>query len=668
MKDDKPLVLIVDDDPGARLLARASLEASSLDVIEAEDGAAALALFEEHCPDIVLLDIVMPGMDGFEVCASLRRLPRASDTPIVVMTGLEDVSSINRAYEVGATDFVGKPVNHVVLQQRVRYMLRATQTMKELRDSERRLSRAQRMARVAHWEWNRDSDTFWVSEAFGKLFGGTPRSHEGISGAAEWIHPHDLDRVTEAFTVALEKGSAVSIEHRITLPNGNERVVHHQAEPVDDGQGKPRWAGALQDITESADLRRQLMHADRLTAVGQLAAGVAHEINNPSSFVLANLVLMGEHLDVLNEALCRMHHKTLAAEDEEPLAVDALFAEYRLDHRVQELGDMVSDNLEGMKRIVGIVKDLASFSRVEQEEIENFNINDVVRAACNMTSNEIRHQGLLTVELGTCPPLRGHPGKIGQVLTNLLINAAHAIRCERPDGHEVRVTTSTERGAVKITIEDTGCGIPEANQRHIFDPFFTTKSRNQGTGLGLSLSAEFVRKHGGDIRLVRTSDEGSLFEVTLPRKERRRSTLPNMLAPRRERVAAGRRILVIDDEIPLLRAFKRILSKDNIVITACGGREGLEILENDRHFDAVICDLMMPGVDGIDVFEWLQERDADVAQRLIFCTGGAFTRRAKAFTAEVDVPLIQKPIDWENLTELIDSLRSSPSELRVISP
>lgn len=171
MNAEKPVILIVDDDPAGRLMMRAALEQAGFEILESADGSDALATFAEHRPDLVLLDVVMPGIDGFEACARLRATPGGRQTPILMLTGLEDIDSINRAYEVGATDFATKPVNLALLGHRARYLLRAQRTLRQLGESESWLAQAQRLAHLGHWEWDSRTGAHRLSPEIGSILG-----------------------------------------------------------------------------------------------------------------------------------------------------------------------------------------------------------------------------------------------------------------------------------------------------------------------------------------------------------------------------------------------------------------------------------------------------------------------------------------------------------------
>jgi PAS domain S-box-containing protein len=257
----RPLVLLVDDEAAIRLVATAALEASGFDVVEAEDGPQALARFAEQRPELVLLDVLMPGMDGYAVCRALRATPLGAQTPVLIMTGLEDVESIDRAYEVGATDFVTKPINPGLIGHRVRYVLRAARAIEEATDSERRLSHAQRVARLANWELALEGERLHLSREMHEIFGLPPApAEQGLEALLRWVHPDERRRVDDTFAAALRDRAACRIEYRMILPDGGERIVTQDTEFVRDGRtGGLVLVGTMQDITALREAERQIL-------------------------------------------------------------------------------------------------------------------------------------------------------------------------------------------------------------------------------------------------------------------------------------------------------------------------------------------------------------------------------------------------------------------------
>ena len=271
-QEKRPVVLVVDDDMAVRLLMCESLEQAGMIVKDAENGIEALSVFKRVQPDIVMLDVKMPKMDGFTACSMLRKLPGGEDVSIVMVTGLDDVKSIQRAYDVGATDFITKPVNWPILNHRVRYLLRAREAFRALRRSEAKLTQAQRIARLGNWEWNIvDNKLYWSDEIY-RIFGLEPqtfgRTHEAFLKS---VHPEDREYVENAINKALHENKQYNIDHRIILPDKTERTVHEQAHVIFDETVKPiKMHGIVQDITEhkKAEAKIQfLAYYDVLTSL-----------------------------------------------------------------------------------------------------------------------------------------------------------------------------------------------------------------------------------------------------------------------------------------------------------------------------------------------------------------------------------------------------------------
>lgn len=271
MNAKKPIVLVVDDDAGGRRLTRAILGKVGFDVVEAGNGQLALDAMRARMPDIVLLDVSMPVMDGFTACAELRQLPGGDAVPVVMMTGLDDTQSIERAFESGATDFITKPINWAVLPHRVRYMLRASTAISEVQENQRRLSNAQRIGEMGDWEWDLRSQRLRASDQATRIFG-----HD--TGAAvlapdvffAGVHPEDAEGLKQACDAAVAAGRGFAIDHRILLPGGGLRHIHQQVEVIElDPEGRAlRLAGAVHDISRRKDAEeqiRRLAYFDPLT-------------------------------------------------------------------------------------------------------------------------------------------------------------------------------------------------------------------------------------------------------------------------------------------------------------------------------------------------------------------------------------------------------------------
>ena len=258
----------------------------------------------------------------------------------------------------------------------------------------------------------------------------------------------------------------------------------------------------------------RIVRSEKLASIGQLAAGVAHEINNPISFVTNNLDTVREYLGVMR-SLLEMYARLAADPGDSPLAsaIDALKEEEDLCFILQDLDGLLDESSEGIARIADIVKSLKSFAREDTMEIQAHDLNGIVEAMVRMTWSELKHKCTVERDLGELPPVPCNSGRISQVVMNMLLNAVQAI----PDsGGTIRVGTRTEDGHAVIIISDDGCGMTAAAAERIFDPFYTTKDAGEATGLGLSISHGIVAEHGGRIEVASEPGKGTTFRVHLP--------------------------------------------------------------------------------------------------------------------------------------------------------
>lgn len=262
-------VLIVDDDASIRRLAARTLQRAGYIASTVEDAEEALALFDRERPALLLLDVMMPGMDGFTACRLLRQKPGGQHVPIIMLTGLDDTDSIHRAYESGATDFITKPINWPLLAYRVRYALRATRTLAELAQSRARLAHAQRIARLGSWEWHTQGRAAQRSEEYSRIFGVVLGPDP--DAMLNKVHPEDRPALEQALQTAANDGVPYQIDYRIVQPDGALRTVHEQVEVVRDDCGKVvKLEGVIQDITERVQANekiRYLAHYDSLTGL-----------------------------------------------------------------------------------------------------------------------------------------------------------------------------------------------------------------------------------------------------------------------------------------------------------------------------------------------------------------------------------------------------------------
>jgi nitrogen-specific signal transduction histidine kinase/BarA-like signal transduction histidine kinase len=384
------------------------------------------------------------------------------------------------------------------------------------------------------------------------------------------------------------------------------------------------------DVTEREQATQKLLLNDRLAAIGTLAAGAAHEINNPLTYAMIN----SEH--VLRKL------RVLVAEASPPDAMGAL----------PTLLDSLVQAIDGMTRIREIVRNLMTFSQGTVESRALVDVRSVVESSIQMALHEVVHRARLVRDLAEVPPVEANEARLGQVFLNLIVNAAQAI----PEGdtrrHEVRIATRTDdTGNVVVEVGDTGMGIAPDVIPRIFDPFFTSKRPGEGVGLGLSISLGTVKSLGGDIHVTSDPKRGTLFRVVLPSAKGWRSSPP--ASQREAAVVERKRMLVIDDDCRVGAALERALSSVAEVEATVDVRAALARLASGERWDVILCDLLMPETSGMDLYREALRIAPDAAAHIVFMTAGAFTSRARAFLQGVRNPCLEKPLDMGQLRSLI---------------
>ncbi len=420
-------------------------------------------------------------------------------------------------------------------------------------------------------------------------------------------------------------------------------------------QGAPTGAVAEnRDISEQKKIEAQLMQSERLASVGLLAAGVAHEINNPLTYVLQKIERLSEDLRGWDRALAEVRsqvesHADSASFRQVARILDDAFAGLQ----VGEMVEQAKTTFDGVCRVRDIVKDLNTFSRIDQDQISEVNVNDVVDTAINMARNEIKYRARLVRDYTDLPPIWVNDGKLAQVFLNLLINAAHAIEEGDMEHNHIRVRTQRMSDQIAVEINDTGAGIQAENIPRLFDPFFTTKDVGAGSGLGLSICSNIVSQYNGKIDVESVEGEGSRFTVWLP-CNRGAPTSRAKPEPPADTPASRGRFLVVDDEPIVAEVIETILKRDHDVIVVESGEAAKAQISENHHFDGIICDLMMPGMTGMDLHAWVEKKHSALAERMIFMSGGTFTTKAKEFMTRVDNLKIQKPFESGELRALVN--------------
>jgi PAS domain S-box-containing protein len=449
---------------------------------------------------------------------------------------------------------------------------------------------------------------------------GAPDVARVLSGPlTDFIHPEDRARALQAIGAIVETGEGRHFSLRMVRHDGCVLSVELSAMRVD-WLGEPAALAAGRDLSERRRAQTQLAGADRLSAIGTLTAGIAHEVNNPLAYVLLNLQYLLKQITRFD-------------------GTDAMTA---------KLIERVGEAQHGARRVRGIVADLRTLARREERSIGPISVEAAVRAAVRIAGSTFKERVRLVERYEPSPLVDANATRLEQVFVNLLVNAAQAMDATRPE-HTIDISVQPEGDQVVAEVRDTGTGIPPEALGRIFDPFFTTKPRGAGTGLGLPISYQIVSSYGGELSVESTPGAGAKFRVVLPASTRPRLPVPKTPTPPPAAVRAWRaHVLVVDDEPLVTDMLKRVFGEEHDVTVTTSPVEGLTLmLKHD--YDIVFCDLLMPGLSGMDLYEELSRRRPEVARRFVFMTGGAFTERAAEFLARVGNRRIVKPFEISDL-------------------
>lgn len=633
------LIMVVEDERIVAKNIEESLRVMGYDVLgNHATSAACLRQASEQRPDLVLMDVRLEGdMDGIQTAKLLRN---RYDVPVVFLTAYGDDETLSRAREAEAYGYILKPFRASDLRAGVEIAVSKHRLEAEIRDRERWLSTTLRAIGEAVIAIDSDQRVTFINRVAEKLVASSQDQLVGrpLEQAFPLLDEHTGQPVSgpirEAFALETQARSASALV--LVTPSGHVPVEESVA-PILDDRGK-LWGAVivLHDVSVRRKLEQQVAHADRLASLGTLAAGVAHEINNPLTFVLGNVSLVLEE----TESLQRTLHATARADDSPGM---------RAARQLEKLVLPLRDANEGAERIQQIVKDLRTFAHSEQANGSGdvlASINWAVRVAGHL----VRQRARLQLDLSPLPPARGDTARLGQVFLNLLINAAQAIPEGLSASHTIRVSAEVDaRHRIAISVSDTGVGMAPDVVKRIFDPFFTTKPVGAGTGLGLSICHGIVQGLGGELTVESKLGQGSVFRVHLPLGE---TLAPPPLWAEPAPVPRGH-ILVIDDDELVRRTLQRMLTRSHEVTLAASARAALEVLSVDSSFDAVICDVMMPEMSGIELFERIRARWPQLAPRVVFLTGAAFTPHVADFLASVSNPHLAKPLHPRALDEFL---------------
>jgi PAS domain S-box-containing protein len=534
-------------------------------------------------------------------------------------------------------EYEGRRAKEALLDARSEIVTMLTHEVEERKTNEEMLRKSEQRYRTLFEEYR---DGLLLSSVDGRIVDANPAALAlfGYDCKEEFLALHtdelyyappELERTRLARLLAANGFSLRDVEVDCKRRDGRRLNLVVDSSPLRDEEGRiVGFRTVVRDVTEKKILEARLRQTQKLEAVGMLAAGVAHEVNNPLTYVIANLQMIQDDLRELTPA------------PGTPLA--------------DSFGTRIHEACEGAERVRQIVRDLKTFARLDEEERGAIEVAPLLAKAMKIAGAEMRYRARVLQDIAPVPPVVGNEGRLLQVFVNLLINAAQAIEEGGFERNEICIRTSATDAEVGVEITDTGKGIAREHLEKLFDPFFTTKATSGGSGLGLSICYNIVNSYGGRIEVESQPGAGSRFVVHLPIA---RATRAVAAVEERPVVASRRgRVLVVDDEPFVLSTIKIILGRSHDLVGVSSGAEALKVLDADDRFDVILCDLMMQQSSGMDLHAALSRRRPELTGRMLFMTGGAYTPHAQRFLAAVPNPRIDKPFRPAELLSVVEQV------------
>ena len=612
-------VLVVDDDE-RNLLALSEVLSPIAEVVCSPSGRDALRHLLRDEFAVILLDVFMPGLDGYETAALIRDREQTASIPIIFLSAVnKETEHLMRGYEMGAVDYVFKPVDPVVLKSKVSVFVDLFNMRRQLEDSEKRQASILRALPMAIYEITEKDGEF-----FRRFRGGDLDHFLGAESVSvlrgerdwqEWIHPADQARIAELLG---RGGDTATIEYRWIGPAGVRHHILDQLVETSTGSGPKRWAGSLLDITERKELEARLVHAGKLDALGQLTGGVAHDFNNLLAAMLGGIAIL---------------QRRLTLGEREQLVVD-------------QMRHAATQGTELVRRMM-------AFAR--QQELSPGSIDPAT--LCDSVAGLVDHTLGGTVKVNWDCPEAGlnlfvDRSQLELALLNLIINARDAM----PEGGEISVAIQKDQRAsakqpmLRISVSDTGTGIPEDVLARVTEPFFTTKEAGKGTGLGLSMVSGFAHQSGGELLIDSTVGKGTLIEMLLPATEAEPAQAAQGDAVGQAGLdwLKGKTVMLIDDD-DAVRTVLREQFRDagGIVEDYPSGDAAVAAIEKTpQAFDFILSDFAMPGLDGLETLRRLGKLTPGARTALM--TGNADDAR---LSKTPGLPVLRKPLNPETLAK-----------------
>ncbi len=633
----KPRVLVVDDEPANRRLLTDLVTREGYEALTATGGAEALAMLAREPVDLVLLDVMMPGVDGIAVLAELQKQQRLPALPVVVVTAHEDRRVRNDALTAGAVDFLTKPIDRVEVVCKIRTLVelkrlreRAVATVEtKLMESEHILKMRFEQSPVAKIIWDRSFRVVAWNPAAEKLFG--YGRAEALGQHAAFIVPEAVRAHFDTVGRALLAGQPMESTNENLTKDGRSLTCEWHNAPLTSADGTILGVSSeVLDATERTRLQTALAQSQKMDALGQLAGGIAHDFNNILAVILTY----------------------------------ATFIREALPEGDQRLDDII-EVLNAGDRAVGLTRQLLAFSRQQPTQKRPVDLNQSLAQVHKLLVRTLGEHVALTVTPSARPAVvRIDPVQFDQIVLNLAVNARDAM----PDGGQLRIAlehppqSSTEPGEpgwVHLKVTDTGTGMDERTRQRIFEPFFTTKEKGKGTGLGLATCFGIVADTGGQIRVKSAPGQGTTFTVALPLCAPEADSVLRE-STRLARTGQGEIVLVAEDDATLRRVAARVLESAGYTVHAVAdGKEAIAKLDElGPRLDLLLSDVVMPGCSGYDLIE----HASHVAPQAAVLLTSGFVDKAAGRNHRKDLPILWKPVAPRELVRTVaEALRARPT-------
>ncbi|MEZ4526736.1 MAG: response regulator [Desulfobacterales bacterium] len=629
-------ILVVDDDPVHLQVVVSFLAVENYEVLTAAEGNEALEFLDkEEKPDLILLDVVMPGKSGFEICRDIRKKYSPGEMPVIMLTAKNRVPDLVKGFESGANDYLSKPVSHRELISRVKTHIHLNFSDRALRESERKYREI--FENVFDFWFTHDLDgNIMESNLPFKQGWGYENADVTRMNIRDMLAPRYADRFPMYMDRILHDGKYGGITCCLTR-EGEERMLDFRVALIRDEKERPLSVrGTARDVTErmqfekeKAELEKQIRQSQKMQAIGTLAGGIAHDFNN----ILFPIIGYTE-----------MVLERMAGDD--PSRND------------------LEEVLRAANRAADMVRQILSFARQTEEEWKPMQIHPVIKEALKLLKTSLP----ATIEIRSDIPagtdcVLADPSQIHQIVMNLCTNAYHAMR---ETGGVMGVSLESlfidAKNSVpvhdmmpgpwfRLTVSDTGCGMAPEVMERIFDPYFTTRPMGEGTGMGLAVVHRIVSNLRGHITVSSTEGKGSVFQIWLPRLEPESGESEPEAAP--EPAGGSERILVVDDEQQIVDMIRKMLDGMGYDVTVrYSSPDALEAFRvNPDRFDLVITDQTMPNLTGAEFCRELMKIRPDV--RIILCTGFSdLISRKKAFDLGIR-GFLMKPVEKKDLIRTI---------------